>query len=211
MFCSGAGIVDRALITAEGWLIDVNLTSPSPTHLNISNDQWITSAFKETNTSSLTFINYPVFKENIIAEKGWYLQRKGFWKGSFGPAACWGGGSAGLIDYARSNSRKDPHTLAHLAAMETNLWTIHCVLECAGKEIQSNLNSLSLQQLALKSRHIIEQLCTDILRRFARTYGPFPLACEPSIHKRYHELDLFLRQNHGERDLETLGSLIKAQ
>ncbi|WP_058533850.1 acyl-CoA dehydrogenase family protein [Legionella saoudiensis] len=210
MFCSGAGIADYALITAEGWLIEVDLTSPSfCKQVQINKETWITSAFKETNTATLTFTNFPITEENIIEKQGWYLYRKGFWRGALGPAACWGGGAAGLVDYGLANAREDAHTLAHLAAMESNVWVIYSILERAGRKITQDLSSLQLQQLALRVRHAIEQLCTDTLKRFARAYGPFPLACDVLIYQRYQELDLFLRQNHGERDLELLGKILK--
>lgn len=210
MFCSGAGIVDRALITSEGLLIDVDLTQPSSIeHIEINTSLWVTSAFKDTNTATLTFTNFPVDEQSFINNKGWYLARDGFWQGALGPAACWGGGAAGLVDYSLNNPRQDAHTLVHIAAMESDIWTIRCVLEHAGKEIMEGLNLMQRHQLALRTRHIIEQRCTDILTRFARAYGPFPLACDALIHQRYEELNLFLRQNHGERDLEALGKTYK--
>ena len=58
---------------------------------------------------------------------------------------------------------------------------------------------------ALQVRHLIEQACTDTLRRFARAYGPHPLTMVSEISHRYHGLDLYLRQSHAERDLESLG------
>ena len=62
------------------------------------------------------------------------------------------------------------------------------------------------QQQALTVRHLIEQLASDTLRRFGRAYGPFPLAMQPETSRRYHEVEIFLRQSHGERDLEALGN-----
>jgi hypothetical protein len=58
---------------------------------------------------------------------------------------------------------------------------------------------------ALIVRHVVEQASTEIMRRFARSYGPFPLVFEEQMSRRYHELDIYLRQCHGERDLEALG------
>jgi hypothetical protein len=55
---------------------------------------------------------------------------------------------------------------------------------------------------ALTVRHLVEQACTDVLRRLPRAYGPYPLAMEENISRRYQELDLYLRQSHAERDLE---------
>jgi hypothetical protein len=63
---------------------------------------------------------------------------------------------------------------------------------------------------ALRVRHLIEQTCTDTLRRFARAYGPHPLTMIGETSRRYHELDLYLRQSHAERDLESLGRTLLA-
>lgn len=212
MFCSGASIVDRALITASGFLIDLEIPKNSSDTIQIVNQTWVINGFKETNTATVTFNEAAVKKEDIIGEEDWYLKRPGFWHGALGPAACWGGGACGLLDYALKNKRNDPHTLAHLGAMNANIWGIKALLESAGKEINSDLhNIVHAQQLALQTRHLIEQFCTDTLRRFARAYGPFPLACDVSISRRYQELDIFLRQNHAERDLECLGKILKQQ
>lgn len=62
---------------------------------------------------------------------------------------------------------------------------------------------------ALTVRHLVEQACTDILRRLARAYGPHPLAMEEDVSRRYQELDLYLRQSHAERDLESLGHALQ--
>jgi hypothetical protein len=209
MFCSGAGLIDRALITAtylNPILIEVDLRK-NANQIEICHDTWITTAFKETNTSTVTFKNVLIEQSDIVGDNNWYVTRKGFWAGAMGPAACWGGGAAGLLDYALTTQRNDPHTLAHLAAMKANVWGIKACLEAAAAEIDQH--TFHLQELALQARHLIEQLSTDILRRFARAFGPFPLACIAHINQRYQELDLFLRQNHGERDLENLGKLIK--
>lgn len=212
MFCSGAGIVDRALVTVDNWLVDVDLKCALPEQFHISPDDWFTLAFKETQTSTIRFNEHPLAEQDILGNQGWYLKRAGFWQGALGPAACWGGGAARLHDYALLNSRKDAHTLAHLAAIDANVWAIQSLLDTAGKNIDSNSQDpMQTQILALKTRHLIEQLCTDTLRRFARAYGPFPLACERGISRHYSELDLFLRQNHAERDLENLGLLLKTE
>lgn len=204
MFCSGSQMVDRALISVEGMLIDIELNDK---YLSYDSSFWTSRAFEETNTYSIHFHNLPFSKDQIIGEKNWYTQRKGFWIGALGPAACWGGGAAGLVNYAKQNKRQDPHTLAHLAAMESNIWAIDCILKNSAILIDNN-EPINYHLLALKTRHCVENLCTDILRRFTRAYGPFPITCDAKVSKRYQELDIYLRQNHAERDLEQLGKLI---
>jgi hypothetical protein len=211
MFCSGAGIVDRALITVSGpdpLLVDADLRA-HPETVQVDRSAWKTSAFSLTNTASISFDNLPVSREAILCGPGWYLSRPGFWHGACGPAACWAGGAIGLVDFARRQSRSDPHTLAHLGAMHALQWQMQSCLEAAGREIDDSPTDVRAAHVrALTIRHLVEQASTEILRRFARAYGPHPLACDEEISHRYQELDIYLRQCHAERDLGNLGEAI---
>jgi len=213
MFCSGAGLVDRALITIDSpqqQLADVDLRNKGA-DIQFDDSGWKTNAFRETKTSTVTFHNVAVSLEDLIGAPGWYLQRPGFWHGACGPAACWAGGSAGLVDYAKKQSREDPHTLAHLGAMDASIWALLSYLDSAGSQIDALPKDGEKALIrALTVRHLVEQACTDILRRLPRAYGPHPLAMDEAVSRRYQELDLYLRQFHGERDLEALGRSIKS-
>jgi alkylation response protein AidB-like acyl-CoA dehydrogenase len=207
-FCSGAGLLDRALITVaapDPFLIDIDLRS-QPEAIHIDNAAWKSSAFALTNTATVTFSNLAAPSSSILKVRGWYLSRPGFWQGACGPASCWAGGAAGLVDYAFQQSRHDPHTLAHLGALHSLVWQMQSCLDAAGREIDANpTDTTQAHILALTLRHTIEQASTEILRRFARAYGPTPLAFDAPIAQRYIELDIYLRQCHAERDLEALG------
>jgi alkylation response protein AidB-like acyl-CoA dehydrogenase len=212
LFCSGASLVDRALVTVGGpqpQLVDVDLRGNGDA-LRFDDSNWKTSAFEETHTSTVSFQDVRASSENLIGAPGWYLQRPGFWHGACGPAACWAGGAAGLVDYAKEQSRKDPHTLAHLGAMHADIWALGSFLDTAGREIDAAPGDYQKALvLALTVRHLVEQASTDVLRRLARAYGPHPLAMDEKITRRYQELDLYLRQSHAERDLEALGRTIQ--
>lgn len=210
MFCSGTTLVDRVLITAEENVIDIDLYKYTPQFIIYDEKLWITQAFARTHTYAIQFNKLPFTQQDIAGPKDWYINRPGFWQGALGPAACWAGGACSLVDYAKNNSRHDSHTLAHLAAMEANIFTMQTLLAEAGRQIDLHPDdSKFAESLALKIRHSIEQLCSDTLRRFGRAYGPFPLSCDEKICLQYQELDLFLKQHHAERDLEKLGTLIK--
>ena len=213
MYCSGAGLVDRALVTVtapEHLLVDIDLRRKAGMiHFDYSG--WKTHAFLETRTAMATFSAVPISEKQIVRGAGWYLTRSGFWHGACGPAACWAGGAAGLVDYALRQSRDDPHTLAHLGAMGASVWALRSYLETAGREIDEMPDQqIEARIRALTVRHRVEQTCTDVLRRLARAYGPHPLAMDADISDRYQELDLYLRQSHAERDLESLGRDTKA-
>jgi hypothetical protein len=207
-FCSGAGLIDRALVTVaepEHRLIDLDLHQPG---LTFDRSEWHTHAFSATNTSTVTFDALPIPGRDFVGPAGFYLGRPGFWHGACGPAACWAGGAAGLVDWAAKQTRNDPHTLAHFGAMRSGLWTLEILLDAAGAEIDQNPDDqLAARVRALRVRHLVEVHATDILRRLARAYGPHPLAFDESVSTRYQELDLYLRQSHAERDLQALGEL----
>ncbi len=208
MFCSGAGIIDRALVTAgapDSRLVDVDLRSTSDSVL-VDFSAWKTNALAETQTATVTFAKTPVPSEAIVGGIGWYIERTGFWHGACGPAACWAGGAIGLVECALSQSRNDPHTMSHLGALAAQMWALRAYLDCAGDEMDLWPNDRNAAQIrALTVRHLVEQACIDVLHRFARAYGPRMLAYDAEISKRFHELELYIRQCHGERDLETLG------
>ncbi len=211
MFCSGAGIVDRAVLTVDApnpYLIDADVRQHAS--LRIDGSVWKVEAFALTRTASVHFTHLPASSEQIIEGRGWYLSRPGFWHGACGPAACWAGGAIGLVDWACAQTRSDPHTLAHLGAMRALAWQMRSSLEAAGTGIDRSPNDVAAGHIrALTLRHVIEQACAEIQRRFGRAYGPFPLAMDEHISSRFQELEIYLRQCHGERDLEALGAAVR--
>ena len=208
-FASGAGLLDRALVTASApdpWLVDVDLRR-QPDRLAIDRSIWKTAAFAMTHTAAITFHAFTVSESDKISDRGWYLTRPGFWHGACGPASCWAGGAAGLLDYAHRQSRSDAHTLAHLGAMESAVWSMRAILQLAGHEIDRAPQDIASGHVrALVVRHAIEQRCAEVLERFGRAYGPYPLAFCEEIGRRHQELTIYLRQCHAERDLEALGA-----
>jgi hypothetical protein len=123
-----------------------------------------------------------------------------------------------LVDEFSSNGElclnclSQPRGQAHLGAMMATTWALHRYLEAAGDEIDEVADTpAKAHKLALTVRHLVEQSCTDILRRIPRAYGPHPLAMNEEISRRYQEVDLYLRQSHAERDLESLGRVAKLE
>jgi hypothetical protein len=211
-FCSGLGIVDRALITVgfpDHLLVEVNLRE-NEARIKVDLERWKVEAFRATQTGAITFLDVPVSLDAPVGPIGWYLDRPGFWHGACGPAACWAGGVAGLLDFALASKRGDPHTLAHVGAMRANVWGMYSLMKQAGEEIDAAPSNVKAGQVrALQLRHLVEQMGTDSLRRFSRAYGPYPLSMDEGTARRVQETDLYMRQSHAERDLEGLGRLIK--
>src|SRR5580698_5259753 len=136
-FCSGLGMVDRALITVgfpERRLVEVDLRNNS-NHIGMDLNLWKTDAFRATKTGAIAFEGLQLSQDSFVGVSSWYLERPGFWHGACGPAACWTGGIAGLLDFALASKRDDPHTLAHLGAMQASVWGMYSLLNQAGAEI----------------------------------------------------------------------------
>lgn len=207
-FCSGAGIVTHALTTVtepQHCLIDIDLAQQTSC-ASFDETDWKIDAFSEIHTAKASFAGMRVRKDQLIGEDGWYLNRLGFWQGACGPAACWAGGGQALADYAVQQQHLDAHSLAHSGAMQAAAWSLRAALIHAGHQIDHEIDSpAKARVLALSLRHMIEQTCTDVLRRFTRAFGPRPLISDAKISRLYHQLDLYLRQSHAERDLEILG------
>lgn len=206
-FCTGAGIVDRALLTLgapEPRLIDVDLRAERD-RIDYDLAGWQTEAFAATGTATATFRGVRVATSDFVGQTGFYIGRPGFWHGACSPASCWAGAALGLVDFANRQKRNDPHTMAHLGGLRANAWALESYLTTAGNQIDAAPDDYQqAKRRALTVRHLVEQASTDILRRLTRAYGPYPLAFDAEVTRRYQELDLYLRQSHAERDLEDL-------
>jgi len=207
-FCSGAGLVDAALVSVhlDSGVQLVQLPLPGK-GIQIEPARWASPAFKATRTTRVLFRNVSVPARALIGGVNWYLERVGFWHGAIGPGACWAGGAAGLVDAAERRRPRNAHTLAQLGALEAARWSLRVFLNNAGREIdQGNSNYHDARQRALIVRHLIERTCTDVLDRFGRVTGPQLLAFDAGIARRHTELALYIRQCHAERDMEGIAA-----
>ena len=93
-----------------------------------------------------------------------------------------------MLDFALESKRDDPHTLAHLGAMQAGIWGMYSLLRRAGDEIDgAPCDGKAAQIRALQLRHLIEQMGAETLQRFSRAYGPFPLSMDEKTARRYQE------------------------
>jgi alkylation response protein AidB-like acyl-CoA dehydrogenase len=206
-YCTGAPFLDAALVTAQhGQDVQLVEVSLGANGLMLDASEWAAPAFSETVTATVTFDNVTVREQDLVGGPGWYLGRPGFWHGAVGPAACWAGGAAGLVDAARNLNRGDSHSRAQLGALEAADWGLRALLARAGQEIDADPQDTEAQarRRGLMVRHLIERMCTDVLDRFGRATGPQLLAFDARAAQRYAELTLYIRQCHAERDLATI-------
>ncbi|MDY7106691.1 MAG: hypothetical protein S0880_36405 [Actinomycetota bacterium] len=218
VFCTGAGIVDRALVTVPGSgagprLVDVDLRA-HPDRVTIDGSAWITPAFADTSTATIHLDQLPLDDDAVVGPPGWYLDRPGFWHGACGPAACWAGGATGLVDDAIARAAErgpQPHRDAAVGALSALATLMEATLDHAGAGIDRDPSDVdgAARVRALETRHLIERACTEVIDRHGRAFGPRPLAFDADTHRRVLEVQLYIRQSHAERDLEALGRAVR--
>jgi hypothetical protein len=210
-FCSGLGLVDRALVTADDGgerarLVDVDV-APGPGVVH-DDSGWHTPALAAARTGRVTFAAQPAGA--LVGPPGWYLDRPGFWHGACGPAACWAGAAAGLADRAEELTDENPHRLAHLGGIRSLAWSLRALLADAGRQIDADpAGAEAARYRALALRHSVERLSSELLDRFGRAYGPRPTVADADVAQRVADTLLYLRQDHAERDLADLGGLAR--
>lgn len=214
LFCSGADLVDRALVYVypNEQLVEINIqTTKEHGHLTFDGKLWKSPAFSETHTWAVTFDQLPVTPDDYVGSRAWYFKRPGFCLGAFSPAACWAGGALAMLDSLRERPLTGGHAKAHLGAVAASACSMQLMLMWAAKEIDADPTNESgrIFPIALLVRHHIERNCTEILDRFGRTLGPRPYAFDTRTARRIAELNLYIRQCHAERDLEELGDYLQ--
>lgn len=219
-FCSGLGLVDRALVTAVAdddraagpWLVEVALAPASTLSYDLGG--WHTPALAATATGAIVLDRHPC--DRTLGGVGWYLDRPGFWHGAIGPAACWAGAAAGLADAAEASGAgepPDPHRLAALGALRAEVHLLGALLEDAGRRTDRELagpeaaDAAPARRRAYAVRHLVERSTARLADRFGRAFGPRPYVSDAAIARRAADLHLYTRQEHGERDLARLGAL----
>ncbi|MEU0135724.1 acyl-CoA dehydrogenase [Streptomyces sp. NPDC006296] len=141
-----------------------------------------------------------------------YVRRPGFQHGGIGVAACWYGGALAVARTLRSAAvqRPDPHTDAHLGAVDMQLHAAEAVLRHAAAEIDADPKDQQggARARSLRVRAFAESVCAEVLARVGRATGAGPL-CHDLRHARdVADLTVYVRQHHAERNLAELGRLL---
>jgi alkylation response protein AidB-like acyl-CoA dehydrogenase len=213
-FCSGAHVLDRALVAAldpggQGHLLDVDLTDR---RIHRSSDTWQAIGMDASDSGDITFDQ--VTPDTVVGTPGWYVSRPGFGHGGIGVAAVWLGGCAAVLDSVLAElgerGKRDEHQLAHVGAMYTVLRSAEALLSRAADEIDADpgLDAMPTAQLCRAS---VEHAAGAILERAPKVTGPAPLCRDRRFPQQLADLQVYVRQHHAERDLAALGARVVDQ
>lgn len=222
-WCSLAGELDAALVTARTGdgtrgLFAVDLRAPQVTPVDAP---WPARGLAEIPSTPVRFDRAAA---TPVALGDWYLERPGFWWGGIGVAACWFGGAVGLARrvHAQAAAKPDDRLLAmHLGAVDERLEAARLSLAEAaarvdasgaatrhGADAEDEHARAAGRVLAKRTRATVARTCEDVLRLAAHSLGPGPLTQEPAHAKRVADLEVYVRQQHAERDDASLGALL---
>jgi hypothetical protein len=210
-FCSGSGIVDRALVTcgagAQVLLFDIDARAGE---VAFDTSAWVADAFRSTRTASMRVEALPVDPVDQVGPPGFYLDRIGFWHGALAPAACWAGGAVGLIDHAvriAHGKAPEPHLDAHVGALTALRWEFRSLTTRAGDEIDEQPSDRCAAVIRARSyRHLVARAARSAVDHVGRALGPRPFAHDPFVIARSEQIQLYVLQDHAENDLEALGA-----
>jgi alkylation response protein AidB-like acyl-CoA dehydrogenase len=208
-WCSGAGVVTHALVTA--WLNDEPILAAvamDQPFISIDASKWQAVGMQATASADVSFDEASA---TLVGGVHSYVRRPGFWHGGAGIAACWYGAAAQIGRMLReaSTQRADAHRLAHLGAVDVALAGAAAVLRETAAHIDANPLAES-QREAMRARLVIEEAATAVMNHATRTLGAGPLCRNARFARALADLPVFLRQSHAERDLAALGELVAA-
>ncbi|WP_285137601.1 acyl-CoA dehydrogenase [Microbacterium sp. lyk4-40-TSB-66] len=142
-----------------------------------------------------------------VGDAGWYLRRPGFAHGGVGVAACWWGGAvplrAALAD-AAAGDRADQLSRVHLGRADTALWAARAVLVETVRAFDVG-GTASEGLRASRARTVVADAVETTISEAAHALGPRPLVADEAHARRVADLQVYVRQHHGARDLAKIG------
>ncbi|MEX5296238.1 acyl-CoA dehydrogenase family protein [Kocuria sp. CPCC 205268] len=213
-WCSLAAHLDRAVVTAgtgggrrRAFAVDLSHPGVVPG----STEGWCPAGLQDVPTGAVRCTAVPAVP---VGADGWYLARPGFAWGGIGVAACWYGGAAGTADLLwedaarRVRSGHPPDQLGHaaLGAVDTLLHTARTALHAAAEQVDAGRAAGDRGAvLALRTRRVVARAAEAVLGEVAAATGPGPLTGAPEHVRRVSALQVYVRQEHAQRDAAALG------
>lgn len=207
-WCSLAGELTNALITAhtsEGRrLFAIDLSDDG---ITVTPDGWFARGLRDVASGS---IELHAVSARPVGDQGWYLARPGFAWGGIGVAAIWFGASVALgrtLFQSILDSEPDQLGLALLGAVDRDLVSCRALLAAAAREVDAGSDAPAV--LAQRVRSTVAAAAESILSAVGHALGPAPLVTNEEHARRVADLELYIRQDHAERDLARLGGKLR--
>jgi alkylation response protein AidB-like acyl-CoA dehydrogenase len=211
-FCSGVGMIQRALVTAEapdGYrLFDISVADNV---VKIRDGSWAAVGMADSRSETAVFGGRLIPTTRAIGEPGFYLDRPGFWFGGTGVAACWFGGARGLLRHTVQVLGTEVSDLvaAEVGRASADVETMRRMLDLAAAEIDADPYDAKgeARRRALITRQIVHDACIQVLDHVAAAAGARPLCHDGPQAQRAADLYVYLAQHHGPQGAAELGRM----
>jgi hypothetical protein len=211
-WCSLAAQLDHAVVTAHAGddrtLFAVDLRRPG-VHVEPA-EGWVSRGLTGVPSGPVRFDAVPA---RPVGEPGWYLRRPGFAWGGIGVAACWLGAARALAETLRTGvARRDSDLDAlHVGALDLAVFAATtCLRDAAARVDAGTAAGRAGEVLALRVRSVVAAAAEQAIARVGHALGPAPLTFDEEHARRVADLQVYVRQHHGERDVAALGRFVIA-
>jgi alkylation response protein AidB-like acyl-CoA dehydrogenase len=212
-WCSLGELLDHALVTARtaagGQLFSVDLRQESVRAEPSTG--WVARGLRAVPSGP---VHFDAATARPVGPPAWYLDRPGFAWGGIGVASCWYGGARALAGRLQAGSKEHNDDLLALSVGTVDV-ALHaarvCLDDAAALVDTGRANGEAGSTLALRVRSIVADAVERTLAQCGHALGPTPLAFDERHARRVADLEIYIRQHHGERDLSALGRRIANQ
>ncbi|MCX2574138.1 acyl-CoA dehydrogenase family protein [Pedobacter sandarakinus] len=208
-FCSGATLVNRALITGnisfnkhQGWQM-VIIDMARVTSDKINRDSWKPLGMKASGSYTVDFSGYKLQEAELLGKPGIYLNQPHFSGGAIRFAAVHLGGAEAIADntiqYLKDLKRTDdPIQRMRISNMMMQLAAGKLWLEQAGKHydewVDNKAHTTDLIAFANMTRVSVEDICLRIMDESNKCVGARGLMAPYEMERLFRDLSFYLRQ-----------------
>jgi alkylation response protein AidB-like acyl-CoA dehydrogenase len=215
-FCSGAGWIDRGLVTADSpdgpRLFDIDLHQPAVAPVEGS---WPAVGMAGSVSLTVAFESVCVPAAAAVGDPGFYTSRIGFWWGAAGVAACWWGGARALLhtvgDHLRTRPAGDIELAAYGSAVARSQSMAETLAWAAGRIDRHPSDPARARHTARITREVVHDGAVAILASAAAAGGARPICLDDDQSRRSADLYAYLAQHHVGRDAAALGRELLAR
>ena len=180
-----------------------------PRRVTVDAGRWTGPGMRGSDTADVVFADVPAVPVGPVEG---YVERPGLWHGGIGVAAVWAGGArrlAGALSRAAAARPEDPLTALALGEADVASAGAGAALEVAARQVDADPADAAAARLrALRVRALVADAVDRVLGTTARALGPGPLAHDAGHARHVADLEVYVRQHHGARDLADLGRLL---
>ncbi|WP_375446511.1 acyl-CoA dehydrogenase family protein [uncultured Fibrella sp.] len=234
-FCSGAGWIDRPLITGElmvdgqarGWQMCI-LPTAAVDETVIDDQFWKPLGMRASASFKIDFTGVVLTDDDLLGKPGDYFRQPYFSGGAIRFAAVQLGGAEAMLDATRELLRSmgrtdDPFQKMRLAEMAIRIESGNLWLAQAGANtdawIQTGVGQPALRdELATKivayanmTRTAIEQICLEVMQLAERSVGARGLLRPLPFERIHRDLTMYLRQPAPDAALTDIGQYVSQQ